>query len=75
MVRLQGMALNFYGVLGFYGVSRFFTRVCGVFGDFVIFGGGLALYNAVSVTIFLPLRDCLIQMAHHFFLQALWVGF
>jgi len=22
-----------------HGVSRFFTRVCGVFGDFVIFGG------------------------------------
>jgi hypothetical protein len=39
MVKLHGMAINFYGVLGFYGVSRFFTRVCGVFGGFVIFGG------------------------------------
>jgi hypothetical protein len=33
------MAINFYDVLGFYGVSRFFTRVCGVLGDFVICGG------------------------------------
>jgi hypothetical protein len=33
------MIVNFYGVLGFCGVSRFFTRVCGVFGDFTMFGG------------------------------------
>jgi len=33
------MVVSFYGVLGFCGVSRFFTRVYGVLGDFVMFGG------------------------------------
>jgi len=36
MLVLKGMAVSFNGVLGLYGVSRFFTRVWGVF---VIFGG------------------------------------
>jgi hypothetical protein len=33
------MVVSFYGVLGFCGVSRFFTITCGVFRDFVMFGG------------------------------------
>jgi hypothetical protein len=33
------MVVSFYGVLGFCAVSRFFTRRCGVFRDFVMFGG------------------------------------